>query len=101
MGKISLPLSRLLYSQPRMVTAWPSCRPTSAIVVIGACVVVSISSNLTTYYQSACVGFTAKGRKERKGKQNTIDFFSLASFAPFAVKHLDYSAVTPALSSLP
>src|SRR5271165_4854501 len=34
-GKSSLPLSRRLYSQPRMVTDWPSCLPISAMVLMG------------------------------------------------------------------
>src|ERR1041385_3195120 len=47
-----------------MVTAWPSCRPTSAIVVIGACVVVSIfGQSLKNSCKSASVRFTAKDAK--------------------------------------
>src|SRR6185312_14923781 len=50
MGKISLPLSRLLYSQPRMVTCCPSCRPTSAMVVTGACAVVVVVWSISNQF---------------------------------------------------
>src|SRR6266702_1084423 len=38
MGKTSLPLSRMLYSQPRRMTDWPSCWPMVAMVETGAVV---------------------------------------------------------------
>ena len=34
-GNSNFPLSRRLYNQPRIVTAWPSCFPISEIVVTG------------------------------------------------------------------
>src|SRR5580698_7012055 len=49
-GKMSLPLARRLYSQPRMVTVWPSWCPISRIVLMtGASVSVGLDEFMGLY----------------------------------------------------